>query len=77
MQWAPVSDADLTGYRVYYGTSSRVYLQARGSGINTNKLTQYSVGGLQSGRTYYFTVTSYDAAGNESGYAAEVSQVAK
>ena len=77
MSWSPVSDADLAGYRVYYGTSSRSYAQARGAGLSTDKLTQYNVGGLQSGRTYYFSVTSYDGAGNESGYSAEVSQVAQ
>ena len=67
----------MAGYRVYYGTSSRSYLQSKGSGANTGKTTQYTASGLQSGRTYYFSVTAYDAVGNESAYSSEVSKVAQ
>ena len=75
--WAPSSDADLVGYRVYYGTASRTYLQARGAGISTGKTAAFTATGLQSGQRYYFSVTAYDAAGNESAYSAEVSKLAQ
>jgi hypothetical protein len=65
----------VAGYRVYYGTAPRSYLQTRGSGVNTGSTTNFTASGLTSGRVYYFAVTAYDAAGNESGYSAEVSQV--
>lgn len=64
----------MQGYRVYFGTQSGQYSQARGSGLNTTT-TSYTVNNLIVGRTYYFAVTAYDSAGNESGYSAEVSKV--
>jgi len=65
--------ASVTGYRVYFGTASRNYIQAIGSGEFVASST-YVVTGLQSGRTYYFTVTSIDAAGSESGFSNEASK---
>lgn len=63
----------VTGYRVYYGTSSRNYSQALGSGAFVAAST-YVATGLQSGRTYYFAVTAIYAAGAESGFSNEVSK---
>ena len=77
LSWSAVGDGDLAGYRVYSGTSSRSYSQAKGSGVDTGKSTQFTASGLTSGRTYYFSVTAYDQAGNESAYSSEVSKVAK
>jgi hypothetical protein len=37
-------------------------------------VTSYVATGLQSGTTYFFTVTAYDNAGNESIHSAEVSK---
>ena len=65
--------ASVVGYRVYYGTSSRSYSQALGSGAFVATST-YVVTGLQSGRTYYFAVTAIDAAGAESGFSNEASK---
>ena len=65
--------ASVTGYRVYYGTSSRSYSQALGSGAFVATST-YVAAGLQSGRTYYFAVTAIYAAGAESGFSNEVSK---
>ncbi len=65
----------MVGYRVYFGSSSRTYLQAKGSGLDTRNATSQVVGQLQPGRTYYFAVTSYDTAGNESDFSGEVSKV--
>jgi hypothetical protein len=65
----------VAGYRVYYGTTSGNYLQSRGSGVNTGSATKFTATGLARGQTYYFAVTAYDVAGNESGFSAEVSKV--
>jgi fibronectin type 3 domain-containing protein len=62
--------ASVTGYRVYYGTASRSYSQALGSGEFVTTST-YIATGLQSGRTYYFAVTAIDAAGAESAFSNE------
>jgi hypothetical protein len=74
LQWSAPSDSRVQGYRVYYGTSSRAYQQTRGAGLDSGSTTQLVVSNLQSGRTYYFAVTSYDAAGNESDYSNEVTK---
>jgi len=67
LTWNPVSAANLSGYRVYYGTTSGVYSQAYGQGISAGNATTYTVLGLSSGTRYYFVVTAYDTSNNESG----------
>ena len=74
LTWDPVSDARVTGHRVYYGTGSRDYAQAKGAGVNAGGCTTYVVTGLDRGRTYYFAVTSYDSSGNESDFSNEASK---
>jgi len=74
LTWTAPSDARIRGYRVYYGLSSRSYLQARGGGLNSGSATSFAVVGLAEGRDYYFAVTAYDAAGNESDYSSEVTK---
>ncbi|MCP3928429.1 MAG: DNRLRE domain-containing protein [Bacteroidetes bacterium] len=63
LTWQANSEADILGYRVYYGTSSRNY----GLPISEES-TEYSITGLDTDVTYYFAVTAVDTAGNESGY---------
>ncbi len=60
---------DLAGYKIHYGSSSRNYDTT--ILINYGGVTNYLVENLVPG-TYYFAVTSFDAAGNESVYSAEV-----
>lgn len=74
LSWDPVTAINLSGYRVYYGTASGTYLQPLGQGINVGSVTTYTVTGLSSGTTYYFTVTSVDTSGNESAFSTEVSK---
>lgn len=70
LAWDPSVSEDVAGYKIYYGNSSGSYDSFR---TVTNQ-TSYTVTGLSSG-TYYFAVTAFDSAGNESGYSNEVSAV--
>jgi len=70
LNWLANAEADLNGYRVYYGSSSRVY----GIPLQVGRETTYTSTALEQGKTYYFAVTAQDDAGNESGYSNEWSQ---
>jgi len=66
--WDP-PPAQVTGYKLYYGTSSGDY-----SGVvDVGSQTSYNLSGLEGDQGYYFTVTAYDDVGNESPFADEVS----
>lgn len=70
--WDRNTETDLAGYRVYMGLSSRVYsTQAQISNPDT---TTWSVANLNMNYTYYFAVSAYDFAGNESPLSLEVSK---
>jgi fibronectin type 3 domain-containing protein len=49
-------------------------LQSLGSGVPVASGTSFSVTGLAAGKTYYFSVTAVDGAGNESSYSNEASK---
>lgn len=72
LAWAANGEADLAGYRVHYGTSSRTYTASHDAGMTPS----YSVTGLRPGETYYFAVTAYDEAGMESAYSDELTYTA-
>lgn len=68
LTWDPNPEADLAGYRIYYGPSTRNYTNALsfpGRG-NTNSVTNLTAG------TYYFAVTAYSTNNLESDYSNEV-----
>ena len=67
LAWDP-EDADVAGYRVYYGTSPLNYQFKQDAGNNTT----ITVSNLQDRTSYYFSVTAYDLLGNESGYSSEI-----
>ena len=69
VQWSPNHESDLAGYKVYYGTASRSYSQITPVGLNTT----CQISDLESGNEYFFAVTAYDSAGNESQFSNEVS----
>ncbi|RJR39528.1 MAG: hypothetical protein C4576_21530 [Desulfobacteraceae bacterium] len=71
LQWEANSETGLAGYKVHYGTHSRIYTNF----IDVGRVTRYSVTGLQEGATYYFAVTAYNTSGVESGYSNEVSTI--
>jgi len=61
------SIGDLSGYKIYYGTSSGNYTQS----IDVGNSTTASISSLSSG-SWCFAVTAYDASGNESDYSDEI-----
>ena len=66
-------EPDLAGYKVYVGTASGTY-SFPGSPFQTGIVTSYTVSNLPKGQTYFFAITAYDSAGNESLLSAEVSK---
>ena len=69
LSWDANPQPDIAGYRVYCGTTSRVYTQCLEVGNSTSLI----VSGLQAGKHYYFAATDYDVAGMESDESNEVS----
>ena len=70
--WDPNTEADLSGYKIYYGTTSGNY----GAPIDAGSVTTYTLSGLTQGQTHFIAVTAYDTSSNESGYSNEVSGTA-
>lgn len=72
LAWNAGTDSDLAGYKVYRGTASGTY----GAPLTTlpKTTTSFTATGLQNGTTYFFVITAYDSAGNESTYSNEVSK---
>ena len=70
LEWDPVDDPDLWGYRVYHAPQDGIY-PPRGSGIYVGNSSTYILTGLESGTRYSFRVTAVDSSGNESDYSNE------
>jgi hypothetical protein len=68
LAWDPNNEADLAGYKVYYGAASRNY----SFNMDVGNHTSCAISGLEEGKTYYFAATAYDGSGNESGFSQEV-----
>ena len=75
LAWDAVSSANLSGYRVYYGTAPGTYLQPLGRGLDAGNITGYAITGLTIGTRTYLAITAYDAANVESAYSNEVCKV--
>lgn len=61
LKWDAVSDADLGGYKVYYGTTNGVWTGSRDAG----NVTTYTMSGLSANTNYFFKVVAYDKAMND------------
>lgn len=80
LSWNVNSEPDLAGYMIYYGQVSRTgncppggYSDKLDVGkTDTPPYPSYVIKGLPIGRTYYFSVISYNTAGRESCFSAEV-----
>jgi hypothetical protein len=69
LAWDPSSGANIAGYKLYWGTTSRNYTENRKVGA----VTTFTITNLASGRTYYIAATAYDTHDYESAYSEEVS----
>jgi hypothetical protein len=69
LTWNPAGTTNVAGYKVYYGTQSLSYSNSVTAGNTTN----ITISGFCPGKTYYFSATTYDGAGNESSFASETS----
>lgn len=74
LAWDPVTDNNLSGYRIYFGTASGTYTQSAGQGYSVGNVTTYRLTGLSSATLYYFAVTAVDYLGNESAKSNETSK---
>jgi len=75
LRWDANTESDLAGYYVYMGTRSGAYAQRVDVSLtNTPNAPEVTIGDLVEGSTYFFAVTAYDLAGNESGFSNEVMQ---
>jgi hypothetical protein len=69
LAWDALQSPELTGYNVYYGTTSGKYIQRRSIDNSTTTLT---VRGLLEGTTYYFAVRGVNAKNQETQFSREV-----
>jgi len=80
LSWNPNTEADVSGYRIYYGTTSRNADCPPGGytdNIDVHKVTNYNISNLKNGQTYYFSVTSYNSAKKESCFSEEMKKSIK
>ena len=70
----PLSLADISGYRIYYGTSSGKYTNS--ANVPDGTATSATVTGIPAGASYYLVMTTYDVNGLESGYSQAVRKTA-
>ena len=68
--WDQNPEADLKGYKIHRGASSRVYTDV----VDVGNTIEYRWMSLPDGE-WYFAATAYDVAGNESEYSNEVTFV--
>jgi len=70
LNWNANTETDLAGYKIYIGTQSGTY----GAPIILGRATTYQITNLTIGTTYFFSITAYDKARNESPYSSEASK---
>jgi hypothetical protein len=68
LAWSPVTNANVAGYNLYYGSARSNYTNVTSVGNVTNA----TISGLTEGTTYYFAATTLSTSGLESDYSAEV-----
>ena len=62
LEWDPVTQSNLAGYKLYVGTASGVYGRSISAGLTTSCV----VNDLLGGHTYYFAATASNTSGVES-----------
>jgi hypothetical protein len=82
LSWVTNTETDFAGYKIYYGTSTRTDKCPPGGYSNkldvakttTPLKPSYQIKNLATGKTYYFSVTSYDKFNNESCFSEEMNK---
>jgi|GEM_PF-571608 len=69
ISWNDNTEPDLAGYRIYYGSVSGAY----GHVLDVGGSVCVEIEGIEEDTVYFFAVTAYDQAGNESDYSREIS----
>ncbi len=85
ISWNANTEPDLAGYKIYYGNSPRSDDCPPGGYPNKIDIGKtdmpdnptYILKDLENGKTYYFSISSYDASGNESCFSPEMSKAIK
>ena len=60
LSWTPVTDSDVAGYKIFYGTSPGAYTRV----VDVRDVTRYTIAGLSDCTRYVFAAKAYDRAGN-------------
>lgn len=71
LTWNPSTNANVAGYKIYFGGASGIYTNSFAVGTATN----VNVYGLIPGATYYFSAVTVSASGQESLFSNEASYV--
>ncbi len=69
LQWRPSEEADVAGYKLYFGNESYTY----SGNVDVGNVTSYTLTGLDEGKVHYFAATAYNRSGVESEFSNQVS----
>ena len=74
--WVKNKESDLKGYRIYYGSGSRNYFGKHAktgeSPFAVGPVDSFIVEGLKNEEVYFFSITAFDEADQESGFSNEL-----
>jgi hypothetical protein len=69
LAWDSSPGTNISGYKLYYGATSRAYTNT----VTVGNTTTATISNLIAGATYYFAATAYDTSNLESDFSGEVS----
>ena len=68
LSWDAVTDPNVAGYRIHFGTETRLYSHV----TDVGKVTSFEVTSLERGTRYYFAATAYNISNESSNFSNEV-----